>query len=78
MQEGILAEQLRVARALLGWSRNRLAAAAGVGPRSVARIETGKPSRATVVAAIRSALEYAGVEFTDEPPGARLRTARDA
>jgi hypothetical protein len=38
MQEGSSTEQLRVARALLGWSRNRLAAAAGVGPRSVARV----------------------------------------
>jgi transcriptional regulator with XRE-family HTH domain len=60
----ISAAQCRAARALLNWPRARLAKAASVGERTIADFESGsrEPIRATV-AAIRSALESAGIEF---------------
>jgi len=76
MEQGVFPEQLRVARALHGRSRDRLAGAAGVSPSAVANVEMGKPHRASSLAAIRSALEDAGVEFTNgDQPRARLKTA---
>jgi len=76
MEQGVSPEQLRVARALLGWSRDRLAGAAGVSPSAIANVELGKPHRASSRAAIRSALENAGIEFMNGyQPGARLKTA---
>jgi transcriptional regulator with XRE-family HTH domain len=74
MDTGVSPEQIRAARALLGWSRERLAGTAGISPNSVARVETGKPCRASTLAAIQTALEYAGVEFArDGTGGVRLR-----
>jgi transcriptional regulator with XRE-family HTH domain len=66
MEQGVSPQQLRAARALLGWSRDRLAGAAGISPTAVANVEMGKPHRASSFAAIRSALEDAGVEFTHD------------
>ena len=75
MEQGVFPEQLRVARALLGRSRDRLAGAAGVSPSAVANVEMGKPHRASTLSAIRSASEDAGVQFTNgDQPSARLRT----
>ena len=57
--------QIRAARALLDWSRPDLARAAGVAVRTVAGLERGEHApRAETVAALRSALEAAGVRFT--------------
>ncbi|WP_237182118.1 helix-turn-helix transcriptional regulator [Roseomonas marmotae] len=69
--------QVRAARGLLGWSQDQLAAASGVPKRTVARLELGEgtPQRRTL-AAIRTALEAAGVIFVEENgegPGVRLR-----
>ncbi len=69
--------QIRAARALLGWSQEDLVAASGVPKRTVVRLELqeGAPQRRTV-AAIRQALEAAGVEFIPENgggAGVRLR-----
>ena len=69
--------QVRAARALLDWSQDRLVLASGVSKRTLARLELGdgNPHRETL-AAIRSALEAAGVEFIPENgggPGVRLR-----
>lgn len=71
-------EQVRGARGLLGWSQTRLAEAAGLSLPTVKRYETDKGARvsADAVAAIRAALEAAGVEFIAENgggPGVRLR-----
>jgi len=68
-------EQLRAARVLLGWSRERLAAAANTTEATVSRIEAAAASaNETTLPALRSALEAAGVEFmTGEAPGVRLR-----
>ncbi len=70
-------EQVRAARGLLDWSRDQLSDAAGVPVRTLDRYEKGEGSpRSGTVAAIRTALEQAGVEFIEENgggPGVRLR-----
>jgi transcriptional regulator with XRE-family HTH domain len=72
----ITASQARAARGLLGWSRDRLGQASGVPKRTLAGFEGGETKpRTGTVAAIRAALEAAGVEFIDENgggPGVRL------
>jgi len=59
-----------------GLGVRELAAAAGVTPETVVRLERGENLRPRTLAAIRAALESAGVEFLDENgggPGVRLR-----
>ena len=82
--EAMTSDQLRAARALLGWSFERLAARSGTSV-AMARVfeQTGRvvpiSSRnrmvpVNAVAAIRATLEAAGAEFTDgDAPGVRLR-----
>ena len=70
-------EQCRAARALLDWTQDELAAAAEVSRSTVRGFEAGQRDmqRATM-AAIRRALEGAGVSFLDADgtsgPGVRL------
>lgn len=72
-------EQVKAARALLRWSQNNLAAASGVSTATIKRLEakTGEfGGRSETAAAIRTALEQAGVEFIPENgggAGVRLR-----
>jgi len=77
MKEDIIPAQLRAARALAGWSREQLASAAGTTERTIARIELSETMpRTSTLAAIRAALEAAGVEFIPENgggAGVRLR-----
>lgn len=76
MFSDISAAQVRAARALLDWSRERLADVSGVPERTLARFEAeeGSPQQRTFTA-IRAALESAGVEFMDgDAPGVRLRS----
>jgi len=77
MSDDIKPSQLRAARALIEWTRETLAAAAGTTTRTLARLESGEASpRASTSKAIRSALEAAGVEFIPENgggAGVRLR-----
>jgi len=69
--------QIRAARALIGWSQDALASAAGVSALSVKRLETGAAAvsddlRSKVVAA----LQAAGVLFVARNgggPGVRLK-----
>ncbi|MFC0409505.1 helix-turn-helix domain-containing protein [Roseomonas elaeocarpi] len=75
--DAISAAQVRAARALVGMTREVLAEQSGVPMRTLARLEMaeGMPQRRTV-AAIRTTLEAAGVEFIAENgggPGVRLR-----
>ncbi len=73
----LLAVQCKMARAATGLGVRELAAAAGVSLQTVARLERGESLRPATLAAIRTALEAAGVEFTNgDQPGVRLRTVR--
>ncbi len=77
-------DQMKAARALLGWGLKRLAARSGTSVQMVTVFEqTGRVvslnsiSRTVpvdVVAAVRTALEQAGVVFTNgDQPGVKLR-----
>jgi transcriptional regulator with XRE-family HTH domain len=75
----VTSEQVRAARALLRWEQKDLANASTVSLPSIQRLET-KPgplaAQARTLAAIRAALESAGVIFVDENgegQGVRLR-----
>ena len=69
--------QARAARGLLEWTRDQLADASGVPKRTLARFENADGgARASTLAAIRAALEAAGVELIPENgggAGVRLR-----
>ena len=76
----ITSEQIRAAKAMLRWSGEDLAGAAGVSLSSIRRVEAaiGVPQGQNMktVLAIQKALEAAGVEFIGTPdnaPGVRLR-----
>jgi transcriptional regulator with XRE-family HTH domain len=64
MKKDISGEQLRAARAVLGWSMTDLAERAGVHRNTVFRLENDGQSYSHAAAAIVRALEEAGVEFT--------------
>jgi predicted transcriptional regulator len=77
-------EQLRAARALVGWSREMLADKADVSAETVKRFEfRGSDPKLSTLNKWRRALEQAGVEFIDDGahsyeggPGVRLRGAK--
>lgn len=72
--------QSRAARALLDWSQTQLASASNLGESTIRDFEKGRRVPTTNnLAAIRAALETAGVIFVDENgdgPGVRLRKAK--
>ena len=74
----VTSEQIKMARAALGWSIDTLAKRSEVGVRTINRIEaqSGLPkATAANLKIIRLTLEHAGVEFigtVDEGPGVRL------
>ncbi|MEM9705158.1 MAG: helix-turn-helix transcriptional regulator [Pseudomonadota bacterium] len=75
----ITREQCRAARALLDWSRAKLAEASSVSERTITDFERGarNPINSSLIA-IRLGLENAGVEFIAENgggPGVRLKKA---
>jgi len=74
--------QVKAARALLGWSQETLAAKSGVSWPTIKRLEAADGNlggRASTVGAIQATLEAAGVVFlaagdvVDGGPGVRLR-----
>ena len=69
--------QCRAARSLLSWRQDELEAASGVAKKTIADFErSARTPRAATLAAIRTALEAAGIEFIDENgggQGVRLR-----
>lgn len=75
MHEMITAQQIRAARALLGWTQQQLADKAKISLNAVNRIERGVvDARSSTVDAVRRALEKAGVEFLFQGRGGvRLR-----
>ena len=63
-----------MARAGLRMGVREVAAAAKVSPATLSRVEADQPANASTLAAIRAALEAAGVEFTNgDAPGVKLR-----
>ena len=70
-------EQSRAARGLIAWSQQELADAAHVGLSTIRNFEAGRSTPvANNLAALRAALESAGVEFIAENgggAGVRLR-----
>ncbi|WP_426960304.1 helix-turn-helix domain-containing protein [Muricoccus radiodurans] len=75
--ERLTPAQCRAARALLGWSVERLAKAVPCRRDTVEYFESGSGRpRPSTAGRLRAAFETAGVEFTDEEEaGVRLRTA---
>ena len=79
----ITAEQLRAARALLGWSQTQLGKWAGLSLPTVKRVETDRGPKVSIEARVvlKQALEKGGVEFIEENgggPGVRLRKRQRA
>lgn len=74
----LVAIQSRMARSALRWGVRDLARNAGVAVDTIARLERGDTTmQPRTLAAIRAALEAAGIEFIDQDgggPGVRLRT----
>ena len=74
--------QLKAARALIGWSQEELASAAGVSIPTIKRLEAREgelAGRQSTADKIHYALEAAGIEFIDENgggPGVRLQKRR--
>ena len=74
----ITREQVRMARAALGWGVRDLAARAGVTANTVSRYENGADALGETLLRIRRALEAGGVIFIDENgggPGVRLKVS---
>ena len=73
----LASEQCRAARALLAWSQDDLSAQAKVAKKTLQLFELGQRNPyARTLAALRLALERAGVEFIAENgggPGVRLK-----
>ncbi|MFT3810072.1 MAG: helix-turn-helix domain-containing protein [Micropepsaceae bacterium] len=71
--------QIRAARALLGWSQQKLADSAIVSVNAVTRLERGDVDpRVSTVVALQKALSKAGIEFLaagDKGEGVRLARA---
>ena len=74
--------QIRAARALLGWSQDKLARTAGVGLTTLQRIEQNEgivKGNFSTALKIQKALEQAGILFTDDEGGeigVRLQTGK--
>jgi transcriptional regulator with XRE-family HTH domain len=70
----VTSAQIRMARAALQWTVRDLAEQSGVHRNTITRVEAGSEPHGPTLAAIRRALELAGVEFTNgDQPGVRLR-----
>lgn len=77
----VTSAQIRAARGLLNWTVRDLAVKSGVHRNTITRVETEATAPGHSLAAIRAALESAGVIFVDENgegPGVRLRKATPA
>jgi transcriptional regulator with XRE-family HTH domain len=79
----VTSEQIKMARAALGWSIDQLADRTDVSSRTIKRIEAqvGLPIATEAnLRLIRETLEAAGIEFIGEPgegPGVRLWTEQN-
>ena len=67
-------EQVRMARAALGWGVRVLAEKAGITANTISRYENGADALGETLAKIQRALEAGGVEFINgDAPGVRLK-----
>ena len=74
-------EQIRAARALLGWRQDDLAKAANVAPATIYRLEKGEGPLMGYVSTlmrIQSAFENAGIRFLDNDAGGGIGVRRAA
>lgn len=84
MNINVTSAQFRMARAALEWTVRDLAEKAGVHRNTIVRIESGEASHGPTIAAVRRALEEAGIIFlavgdqTNGGPGVRLREPKDS
>jgi transcriptional regulator with XRE-family HTH domain len=72
----ITREQLKMARAALGWGVRDLAKKAGVAATTISRYENGSDAYGETLGRLRRALETGGVIFIDgngDGPGVRLK-----
>jgi transcriptional regulator with XRE-family HTH domain len=72
----ITREQLKMARAALGWGVRDLAKKAGVAATTISRYENGADAYGETLTRLRRALESGGVIFIDgngDGPGVRLK-----
>ena len=65
--------QCRAARKLLGLSQEELSQKCGVYWETIQKFEGGRSATFPTESRIRTALESAGIEFTHDEPGVRLR-----
>ena len=74
----ITGAQIRAARKLLGWPRDRLCPRAGLSVTILRKIEDGlRTPTSEQRLGIQSALEAAGVEFTNgDEPGVKLKATK--
>ena len=56
-------EQIKAARAVLGWSTRNLAERTGVAPNTVSRFENGADAYGETLAKLQTTLEAQGIEF---------------
>ncbi len=75
--------QIRAARALLGWTQNRLAISSGVSHPTIQRMESSGTGRSAAgnVQKVEITLEAAGIEFIEENGGGigvRFRNAQSS
>ena len=72
----MLAVQCKMARVALGIGVRDLAKISGVSTDTISRLEAGEELKPRTLAAVRSALEAAGIIFTNgDEPGVKLRKA---
>lgn len=78
----ISVEQIKAARAMLGWSATELADRSGVGQATVRRYELqeGIPQATTkILLALKTTMEDSGIEFCGDPllnPGVSLNKSK--
>jgi transcriptional regulator with XRE-family HTH domain len=69
----VLPEQIRAARAILGWSQDELASAAHVSKPTIADFERhAREPMVNNLSAIRRACEEAGIQFIEEEEDGRI------
>ena len=72
----MLPVQCRMARAAIGLSVKKLAAAAKVSPETVLRFERGEKLRKRTIDSLRQVLEAACLEFTDGRKSGSVRLGK--